>query len=149
MSVLLMQVFDSLKNDWTLTRTISHQGIMHGTAHFKLIEPNTLHYQEHGIFTSVTGASFNTTREYFYYYDNRTAEISVFFVENNQRGKLLHSLQFIPLKLNAPLRAKAKHICSKDVYSATYEFNQHGQFSLRYQVKGPAKDYVINTLYKK
>lgn len=122
---------------------------MEGIARFKMakLKPNILHYQEEGVFTSITGSSFNASREYFYNYNKGV--ISVFFAKNNQAAKLFHLLEFNQIQLDFPLHAKAKHICNNDTYTASYEFKNSDQFSISYVVKGPSKDYMINTLYKR
>lgn len=149
MSLLLDQLFSALKGDWLLKRFIRGKGKMEGTAHFKITNNNhsLLHYSEEGKFTTVAGISLHATREYFYSYNKNI--ISVFFVENNQVGELFHTLEFKQKKLDFPLKANALHLCCNDLYSATYEFINYDQFNLSYVVKGPHKNYMMNTLYQR
>lgn len=50
-------------------------------------------------------------------------------------------------------KAVGDHLCIKDNYSARYEFEvgagEVGRWVLRYDVKGPAKDYVSETRFER
>lgn len=45
--------------------------------------------------------------------------------------------------------AYGRHLCGEDVYMAEYEFVDDDQFKLRYIIKGPKKDMVIETEFMK
>jgi hypothetical protein len=70
---------------------------------------------------------------------------------------LFHNLEIIPPTNDAdplePWRAKSSHSCIDDLYDVIYEFRFKGvgleEWSLEYSVKGPAKDYIIKSVYRR
>lgn len=138
----LTKIFQSLEGTWSFHRTISNYGNIVGTATFKksATENNLLHYREEGELKGANGESFQVYREYLYRYQND--RISVFFAEKNER--LLHTLEFQDTTI-----AAARHLCSCDVYDATYEFTSLDEFKLAYRVIGPNKNYSMITVFKR
>ena len=136
----IMSIFKALEGKWNFHRTISNYGIIEGAATFKksAIEPHLLHYREEGVLKREDGEHFQVYRDYLYRYKND--RISVFFAEKTER--LFHVLEF-----RDATTAVARHICSSDVYDATYKFRLEDEFELSYRVKGPKKDYSITTLF--
>jgi hypothetical protein len=127
------KLFSNLEGLWHFKRLVSNYGTLEGTALFKKISPNTLHYREEG--HSSHGTFF---QEYLYEY---ASEISVYFMDKS----LLHRLQF-KHKLTM---ARAEHLCKCDHYSAEYEFLNEQQWRLNYLVRGPKKDFSIQTQFTK
>ncbi len=138
------RIFHSLKGNWIFHRIISSHGTIEGTATFSRgSSENCLHYKEEGVFFDGSGKTYDTFREYFYQLDQD--QISVYFCENPLR--LFHTLSFVP-KLKIPT-ATASHLCKCDTYDAVYTFSAPDAFSLCYTIKGPQKDYCIQTDFKR
>jgi hypothetical protein len=147
------KIFKNLQGNWKIWRTIPNHGEMEGIVFFKNIdaETNALHYCEEGVFTTVSGESLNTNREYVYRYEDD--EISTYFVDKNaaddkpKTDRLFHTLIFSAS--STTVKATAEHLCERDKYVAIYDFYNDDEFKITYQVKGPAKDYVSNTIFKR
>ncbi len=138
----ISKIFYSLEGFWKLSRHITDQGTVEGIACFrkKANHPNVLLYREEGVFTSLNGQRFDISQEFEY---RLTEErIDVFF--SREHDRLLHSLEFI-----GPNQASGRHLCGYDNYCAAYQFHFPGSFELHYVVKGPKKDYQIQTLFSK
>src|SRR5438552_3616687 len=94
------KIFKNLQGNWKIWRTIPNHGEMEGIVFLKEIntEIDALHYREEGVFTTVSGESFNAYREYIYRY--RDDEISTYFVDKNtaddepKTDRLFHTLKF-------------------------------------------------------
>ncbi len=138
------RIFQSLRGKWTFTRMISDQGKIEGTAIFKedLLDKNFLHYKEEGIFKVDDGKTHATYRDYYYRLIGE--QICVYFTEKPER--LFQTLIFAD---TSPLTATASHLCIADTYDAIYTFTAQDAFSLCYRVKGPQKDYSIQTHFKR
>ncbi len=99
-----MQVFQSLIGDWTLSRVLSPDiGTMTGTARFRELEPNLLHYREDGQLELATGHVGQASREYHYCLEDE--QIRVCFVEPDTFGRTLHTLRHADISappLSAP-----------------------------------------------
>jgi len=146
----IQQIFQTLAGTWTLHRTISGAGHVDGIACFKAVAMNGLHYQEAGVFTALAkGNKYQIEREYFYGYDTANNKISVHFAQAEQATDLLHDLHFIPASLETIPLATALHHCRYDKYEAQYSFFNDDQFKLIYSVKGPAKNYTVETLFNR
>jgi|SRR5579871_1205585 len=138
----ISKIFYSLKGHWKFSRHITDQGTVEGIACFrkKANHPHVLLYREEGVFTSLKGQQHRISQEYEYRYSEE--KIDVFFAR--ERNQLLHSLEF-----TGPHQASGQHLCGKDTYFAAYQFHFPGSFELQYVVKGPKKDYQIQTLFSK
>lgn len=141
-----IEIFRHLEGTWGFKREISGEGKAEGKAFFrKSSTPLEFHYREDGFFINTKGEKFKTFREYIYRYENGT--ISVYFTD--PPDKLLHTLIFFNSSSIPPFMAHAKHLCECDTYDATYQFDSHCTFTLTYAVKGPKKNYTIETYFEK
>ncbi len=144
---LLKTIFANFQGDWSFTRNFSTGDYVSGTACFKMIETDLLHYLEHGLLTHHRG-EFTIYQDYFYYWDGMENEIKVYFSSNGKPGNLFHTLVFQSAEAENQV-AVGHHLCKADYYKAIYQFISKHVFDLSYQVKGPAKDYVSITKYFK
>ena len=132
-------VFQVLRGTWAFDRAIEGHGSMKGTAHFCSAFPETLDYDESGIHAAKGGAvDFYQS----YMYVRQDGDILVTFKD----GRPFHRLAFHRSPENL-LTATAVHLCGDDVYSGQYVFRDNDNFSLCWDVKGPRKDYMIETTY--
>lgn len=129
--------FALFEGTWVFNRSISGSGTSAGKATYIKEGSDTLLYREDGLFTNLDGVSFQNFRMYCYRLENGL--ISVYFTD----GKPFHTLQFDGDK------ATGHHLCACDHYDAEYLFEAPDRFRLSYKVKGPKKDYTIETLFQK
>ena len=133
-------IFSRLRGEWVLTRTVGHDGVMTGRAAFtdKPGASSSLLYTEQGINRLPGGEEFDFFQNYLYQSDD--AGLHVFFAD----GRTFHTLDF-----ETDRRAKARHLCGNDLYQGTYAFHDDDHFSVTWSVKGPKKDFVIQTKYNR
>lgn len=140
---------------------------------------STLLYSEEGDFVTDTGLRFTARRKYVYrlLYDTQDPHISVYFFddESAKKGDGIGGL-FVEMgaltKENAygakkddegqervvwEAQNKEQHLCGEDLYAASWRFGDdmvryEGDdkwWDVRYDVKGPKKDYVSETRYSR
>lgn len=132
-------VFNSLIGEWNLSRIISNTATTNGVAEFKARKQDQLDYVEHCTVRMHTGQSFSAYQEYLY--QLRDDEITVFAL-NSHSQTVMHRLFFT---YEYPfLKATSRYSCNSDSYDAIFLF-QYNQLRLIYQVKGPNKNYLIQT----
>lgn len=100
-----------------------------------------LHYFEEGLFTLVSGAQIIIKQEYFYIFDNAAQTIIKHEAQSGVPSKALYTIK----------DNKANHLCGSDLYIAHYEFSSttHNEFTVKYKVNGPCKEYSSCTKYIK
>ncbi len=131
-------VFHVLKGTWAFDRLIGGHGSMAGQAAFRAAAPQSLDYEESGTHNAKGGA-VDFYQNYIYVHQD--GEILVTFRD----GRPFHRLEFDSAQNF--LTATAVHFCGDDVYRGEYVFHDNDNFSLRWDVKGPRKDYMIETNY--
>ncbi|KAL3823695.1 hypothetical protein ACHAXA_007266 [Cyclostephanos tholiformis] len=116
-------------------------------------------YREDGLYELTPTQKFEVFREYEYVCKNDVLEI--YFVEGGRRAHLFLSLKFVPETIPVSnsladesfwVRATSDHLCVKDLYSATFRVKFNGlsasEIIIKYQVKGPSKDYESTTILR-
>jgi hypothetical protein len=84
-----------------------------------------------------------------------TDTISVWFIapDNKSVDYLFHKLTILPPSGHGGWRATSCHLCSADTYDVEYEFYFRGVslewWTMKYQVRGPSKDYRIESMYRR
>ncbi|MFT3728579.1 MAG: DUF6314 family protein [Terricaulis sp.] len=142
MTALLDRFFTRLPGVWTVARTIEDSrigaGRFDGVAIFSADDPRTLAYQENGelVFGDWRGPAY---RRWRYQYEG--SALSIFYPGGET---LLHRFEF-----NGDATAQHAHLCGPDQYCATFTLDEADAFTLRYAVDGPAKRYVLNTIYRR
>ncbi|KAK6532688.1 hypothetical protein TWF281_006866 [Arthrobotrys megalospora] len=140
--------------------------------------PSSLLYSETGELKTENGLTLRANKKYIYRYDEVDDKISAWFVKESRGGSgdnndnsgnaisgvepdyLFHELVFgqdVSVQdiktADGKWTAAGDHLCIKDNYSARYEFTlKDGEltgWSLRYNVKGPAKDYISETRFQR
>ncbi|KAK6335787.1 hypothetical protein TWF730_003164 [Orbilia blumenaviensis] len=136
-------------------------------------------YTESGELITSNGLTLRANKKYIYTYSPTDDKISAWFVKESRGGEsqtssnsnntaeidyLFHELIFggggdndgnnnNSYAADGRLTAAGDHLCIKDNYSARYEFDiREGEvrsWLLRYNVKGPAKDYVSETRFER
>jgi tRNA A64-2'-O-ribosylphosphate transferase len=136
--------------------------------------PPTLLYAEEGEFVTNTGLKFNARRKYVYQLINNDIAVKFFDDEKFPRasiedgvgkggegiGGLFVEMDTLEAKAGSDAGVGAKnkeqHLCAEDLYSASWKFGKgmvgegEGErwWEVRYDVKGPKKDYVSWTRYE-
>lgn len=130
-----------LKGTWSFTRHMDGHGRMSGTAQFIESEPETLAYTESGIHELPGGQMLNFFQNYIY--QREREQLVAYFTD----GRPFHEVRFY--REDGVLKAGAIHLCGADRYNGTYIFDGTDHFSLIWDVKGPKKDYIIQTRYNR
>ncbi len=142
-----VRVFQSLIGDWTLSRTLKPDiGTMTGTARFRELEPNLLHYREDGHLELATGHVGQAYREY--HYCLKDEQIHVCFVEPGAFGRVLHTLRLAESP-EKTVEVADVHVCNEDSYAGRYRFEMPDRFTIEMTVLGPTKDYSTYTIYNR
>ena len=136
-------VFTRLAGNWTLHRRADGRDLMTGQASLTPNNDGSLAYRETGMARYADGQSFAAERTYLY--RAGPSGFSVFFSENPPR--LFHDV--ILNDANGTLTGEASHLCRDDLYRSRYSFLPDGTFSTRHDVRGPRKNYVLDTSYSR
>jgi hypothetical protein len=135
-------VFEGLIGEWSLEREIPGRGRMKGRARFPLLDGETALYEESGELCLEGGQTLHSRQSYVY--EKRDDGFAVRFADTRE---LFHVMRFVAS--GDDLMAEASHVCLKDLYLSGYTVRADGSFELWHQVRGPRKDYVIRTLYRR
>lgn len=134
-----VQVFNRLHGVWRLQRTVSTMGRMTGWACFTTSALG-LDYREEGDVLPDIGQQTKFYQDYKF----RLGEngIAVVFTD----GRPFHDLAFDPAD---PWTATGHHLCGHDRYDAVYRFEEKDpdRFRLSWTVRGPRKDYRLDTTF--
>lgn len=95
-----------------------------------------LTYRESGKLTIAGGASVQAERRYIWK-EQADGRIGVYFADGR------------PFHLIDPQRPEDRHFCDPDLYDVEYDFSDWPNWSCRWVVKGPLKDYRMSTTYKR
>jgi hypothetical protein len=136
-------VFDRLLGMWSFVRAVSGQAKMTGNATITLLAEGVAQYVEKAHVTLADGKVLHGEQRYLY---RKTS--SGFGVLFHETGELFHALTFVADD-DGGLRASATHDCKADLYRSEYVVGQDGEFRVRHVVRGPRKDYAIETIYSR
>jgi hypothetical protein len=160
-------IFCAMQGDWKLERSLKSSiatypsGNFSGTAKFLPRDPTDEEanmeylYLEEGDFVMEQGMEFRANRRYVHRYTESTDTLGVWFVkpDNKTVDYLFHELKILLPEKGSGWRASAHHLCVKDTYDVEYEFRFKGvgldEWRLKYSVKGPSKDYRIESVYRR
>lgn len=136
-----MRGIGDFEGTWTLSRRIEDRlgrqaGRFEGRA---VLAPggDGLVYEEAGTLTLGAAAPMQATRRYLW-----RAEGGLIAVEFDD-GRHFHA--FDP---NAD-RPEAHHDCAPDVYDVRYDFDNWPEWRAVWEVRGPRKDYRMESLYRR
>ncbi|MES2198600.1 MAG: DUF6314 family protein [Chlamydiota bacterium] len=143
----ILSIFDSLPGTWSIQRTIySFQnellGTFTGKALYKESSTHLLHYREEGLLHR-DGCESCAFKDYYYSYKEG---IEIYF--DFKLTRLFHKMEF-ELGDNFPFQARGVHHCGEDLYDMSYTFISKEEYRTTVSVKGPRKNYIINSALKK
>jgi len=134
---------EMLLGRWSFAREISEHGSMNGTAVFQPVSEGRAEYFEFGELALRNGGRLHAEQRYVYKMTD-----DGFAVYFHATGEIFQRAIFSEHE-NGEWRASASHICNQDVYDSEYCFGESGTFAVRHAVRGPKKDYVIRTVYRR
>lgn len=145
-------IFENLRGDWILNRTIEDLKLNEintasGKASFQsnFDDIDFLYYKEIGkLLLEKGGKSINFTRKYIYkIVEDR---IDIILDDGVTKGKLFQTLIFENDKdeLNG-----SEHICKLDRHNGRYFFIDENNFYIEFTIKGPKTNLLIRTNYSK
>lgn len=139
-------VFSDLSGEWQFSREIDDHTRFLGKAIFKVLNgfANTLHYREEAQITSEAGKQQQSYREYLYKLVNDNTIDVYFYSDNKIQGHFI-KLQFD----NNQNSVSASHVCKQDIYTMEYFFGIDNEFRIQCRVKGPKKNFKINTIFER
>lgn len=136
-----LSLLDLLGGCWTLARRIDDRltglnGSFEGTATFRpAAAPEMLDYHETG--TLSYGALRHNAERVYLWHCEAPDRALVSFADGR------------PFHVVAPKGgiAEADHLCGSDHYSGRYVFETSDRWHLTWRVKGPRKDYTMDSTY--
>ena len=140
-NILAGKVFHSLRGGWRFERNIAGHGRMNGCAEFAQMSDEDLSYAENGVHELPGGEKLGFFQKYIYRLNE--GNLLAYFADLRP----FHALCLYPD--GGILKAAAMHLCGADQYRGEYIFHDNNNFLLKWDVKGPKKNYVIETRYKR
>lgn len=145
----LQHIFAQFNGAWSFERSITSLldttsiARATGIALFTADTQSLLRYEENGqlMLTDTHAAPSSFFRHYLYVL--RENAIHVLYGDGPQKDALYQELIYDTQ--NSILRSSATHVCGDDCYDSVYHLMDDNMFSLNTTVRGPRKDYVINT----
>ncbi len=146
----LKDIFNILTGKWKLTREIKNIGYAEGYAYFTIQNENIINYFEEVEVTYFSGNNstsiLNTKAIRSYIFNFNFAKNIIY--QNFADNQLYTELKPI-MSEDDVLKYCGNHLCNHDKYHNIYEFIDQNNFKVFNKVKGPSKDYIIETTYKK
>jgi hypothetical protein len=134
---------ERLLGEWRIEREIPGQGSMSGIASFVVAGDSGVLYRESGEVRLHDGTRLRGEQCYFY-----KAITNGFAVYFHDSAELFERVTFLGGEGEAWV-GRAEHLCKSDVYASRYVFYGDGTFEIRHAVRGPRKDYSIQTRYQR
>jgi len=143
---------DYFEGNWFFVRTIfdyNHErpyGTANGIASFTRIDKKRLVYKENGkLSLTASGQEFAFSRSFIYVFDGDQLEI--FFNDGPNSGQLYqrYSLDIT----DSILAPGVQHSCRDDCYNGIFSIISPTEYKLETSIKGPKKDFKIETYARK
>ncbi|WP_245259057.1 DUF6314 family protein [Salinarimonas rosea] len=132
-----------LEGAWEIDRLVEGLATLRGAARFTPMRDGALAYHESGTLALADGRCLRAARRYVFRAVG--GGFDVLFDEAPQRR--FHRI--LPVPEGDALVGTAAHLCGADTYESTYRFEPDGTMRIVHRVRGPAKDYVSRTLYRR
>ena len=133
--------FDDFLGEWLISRQIDssspgQSGEFVGRAVFDP-SPFGFHYRETGQLTTDSGHEMRAERRYHWHRRGQGAEVR--FADDR-------TFHVVDLTAQQPT---ATHDCPPDWYEGAYDFRHWPRWTVRWQVRGPRKDYRMLSSYSR
>ncbi len=135
-----MLSWPTLTGNWQLERQTSHGMRATGTVSI-LGSGEQLHYHEDVMTSLQDGTVLAGERRYNLRYTG--PQLKMYYADGPDIGKLFQTFNL------QSGEAQSTHICGEDTYHSTFKWHANGSFSLTHDVQGPAKNYIMHTVYTK
>ena len=140
------------EGNWFFERTIFYYnderpyGVANGIANFTPVDKKKLIYKEEGkLSLTASGQNFPFSRSFIYAFDGDQLEI--LFNDGANFGQLY---QRYSLDINnSVLTSSDQHFCKDDCYNGIYSIISSTEYKLETLIKGPMKEFKIETYAKK
>ena len=108
------------------------------------------HREQGNLNLAVSTSSLEVNRQYLYDFVGDLKTDVFFFTPSNkdEHLKFFHSLEFKENDKDNTMTAHADHLCIKDLYQVEMRLDED-TFEMRWAVKGPRKDNLIITNFKR
>ncbi|MGP9819592.1 DUF6314 family protein [Salinarimonas sp. NSM] len=136
-------VLAALDGCWTIDRVVEGLATLRGSARFTPIGGGEVAYAESGTLVLADGRGLRAERRYVF--RPALGGFDVLFDETPRR--LFHRI--LPVPQGDALVGRAAHLCGADTYESTYRFEPDASLRIVHRVRGPTKDYVSRTLYRR
>lgn len=139
-------VFDRLLGEWSLVREVPGKATMTGRARILPTGEGHARYDESARVLLADGETLTGSQSYRYRRLPPPANgFDVLFADDEE---LFERLDF-HLSPDGSLRADAEHHCAPDHYVSRFTLDREDCLFVEHQVKGPHKDYVVRTTYRR
>lgn len=139
-------VFDRLQGEWSFVREVPGKATMTGRARILPTGEGRARYDESARVLLADGKTLTGSQSYRYRRLPLPANgFDVLFAENEE---LFERLDFHPSP-DGSLRADAEHHCAPDHYVSHFTLDREDRLFVEHTVKGPHKDYVVRTTYRR
>ena len=136
-----LSTFADLLGTWQFTRSIEDRRAGHlvqAEGHAQIASSASgARYAEEALLTLPGHAPMTSTRQYLL---QDGGDHVAFHFED---GRYFHRLDY-----NRPA-PRCRHDCPPDIYDVTYDFAAWPIWSATWEVRGPRKDYVMTTAYRR
>lgn len=121
-------------------------GVANGIAYFTPVDNKRLIYKEEGkLSLTASGQEFPFFRSFIYAFDGD--QLDVFFNDGSNSGQLYQSYSLDIT--NSILTSSVQHSCKDDCYNGIYSIISSTEYKLDTSIKGPKKEFKIETNAKK
>lgn len=142
----MSDIFNTLFSGcYTYQRQVSSPDLLiEGVAKFKKIRASESAYHEKSVYCLDNQQQISVQQRFFLWDD------AYLTIQKNDHS-VLHQLA-IPAILSfsaLPVSLYHTHVCQKDCYALTLRIESLAVFSTHYVIQGPAKDYSIDTVFRR
>ena len=137
-------VFDRLLGRWIFVRDIAGYAHAQGKARITREGEDTARYEESGEVALARGGTLHATQCYLYRRWPAVPDgLEILFCESRE---IFHQLAF-KQGSDGSFEAHARFLCAADEYVSDYRFDPAGRLHVQHIVRGPKKNYQINTIF--
>lgn len=131
-----------LVGNYQLTRHLEPDNIVcYGVADIEKTDDNRLSYTESGSY-KLRGHVIDFKQNYLLHIEDSTF---CFFTSHNE---LMHKIPLQTIDTTLPISLNSSYKCNDDIYDVSFSIT-HDNLQIIYVIKGPYKNCVITTNYKK
>ena len=139
-----MEMEEIFSGTWKVSRTLNAKPFLEGDAVFRPVPGTDLvHYREEGSVHHPNGFSGSAFREY--YFAMHPGGFRIFF--DREGRKEFNTVTLKPV--GGCIQGNGTHECGRDIYRSQYLFEDGKSWQWINRVKGPKKDYVLHSEFRR